>query len=1281
MADPIYTNYPEATSALQNKYQRFGPALSQLPVPIVRSLAQFDLQRVQRGQNPLSERETTNVLQTAITGQAATPQPQQSPWEALKNTLNPFAGRDNPIVRDIATIGSSVPRLPLALAREVQSLKDLPEVLGQATRQASNPIEAVGNIAMSPGIRFIPGSYVLGNLAGGTEYDAQGKALVEGSPGELARHPLFTALDVLPYAEGAAKLTPAAKAAEAERAGIVASGAAPYDVPKLRPMRTALTQQLNDLGGLEPNRIGRVTQGVGAGVGRTRIGQLGQEAFGRQYGRIPSAMKAARDVDVAERMNPKSHLTGPGYSDDPYTQAARESVGLAEKYKITPERTLELTRMMGRDPEKIATLSGPERLFVNQVEDLNRRYAEFGKEAGLLGEADIAGSPEVFDIGTANKIRRSQRFVEHTSDVARFRNPVHGLGADEIFSDIKGSLDDPLLSKKRRLTAVESRAYALHRMGYDVDSLLEGIGKARIGRMDVDEVARIADDTARVRPLAPMEDVTGIVRDLRQISRSDPQVAKLSEALRSGRWSDAARHLRDIRSRTTNILDDIGVDSDGLKATIQRQRRADNFVRHTEADYGTKRLGVLERYRTHLETTNVPQRFRSLVEDETRNRVKEHIENVMPGTVATLDVDEALRLADENNFSMIHGLDEAEYRGFKQEARDTWMQMKRDGIDPVYVHRTTPTQARQLAYPRVVERELTPSQVRATQTDFTPWVEDVTVALEHQGMEWLVKRGSEQFIDDIVTRYGMDEALLRERYLPAARAAHELNPALDVRAYMQDLIKREWVEFNPSEFITWGSPKLKEYSDNIMVPRPLEKNIRRMHVPPEGRLTQTMDPVMKVFRTALLPLSPRWHVYNILGGGMVTGARTGPRALGVLREAWEMARNAELPEGIPRGYGTAPRDVIQWDATAKLGDKVGAAFHYVGGQRLREFWDQAQRAREVGGKVIQKSYDMNGFFDDFYRSVSYLYGKNKAERFGLSEAAAKSEGIALTRKVMQNWDEITPIERSVMRYVFPFYGWMNHIMRYVASYPFDHPIRTSVMAQFARNELDDMGTGLPQEFLNMFFIGDVGSDGKVKSINTAGMNPFSDVANYFTLAGFTGNVNPIISSVLTTLGVDTGRGGPTLYPNLEYDPQTGRLAANNGNLLTNFAQAAVPQTRVLAAATGMSSEWKELLRRNPEAAGRMMWSQLGIPVIARNVPLYEEQFKGELARTEAQDTALRTSLKTGNQLQGYPDLNAFMGQVRQLQGEGNLDEYTPQVETPSAIEVAQQSLTQLLGVG
>jgi hypothetical protein len=1289
MADPIYTNYPQTLQALRNKYQTYGDDLAQLPTPVVRSLANFDLQRVQRGQNPLSERETAQVVSTAMSGQAFTPEPEPSLSQTVLNTINPFAGRKNPIVQDIAAIGASIPRIPLALAREVEQLPELPQVLGQATRQADNPLEAVGNIAMSPGVRFIPGSYVAGNLLGGTEYDAQGRVLSEGSPGELVRHPLFTGLDVLPFAQGAAKATGAAKVEAAGIAALKESGAALYDIPRAKPIRTALTRQVNELGQLEPNRVGRVTQPIGEGINRTRVGQLGQEMFGRKYGRIPAAMKAKQDVDVAERMNPQSTRVGPGYDDDPLTAWNREARSLATDYADIPvERVQEITRKLQLDD--LGDITDPRELeYVGKVKNLTDRLPQFGFDAGELGQAVIDGTAEIYPRKVANQINKSQQFVEHANDVAKYRGVDELPPVDDIVADIYTPFEDSLLSKKRRLTGLEARAYALHRQGYDVDALLEGIGKTRIGRMTMDELQTLTKDTV-VKGGGPLpvervmtgatttaEDMAMVVQRLKSLSRVDAQVAKFSEAVRTERWTDAARHLRDIRSRSRNVLDDVAIDSDKLKEAIKRERRASNFMQRTEKSYRPERIQELEAYRTHLETVNVPARFRQLVDESLRERVKTELADA-DSTIATADVDEALRLADEGNFGLIHGLDQNTYRQWQTEARDSWRQMKADGIDPVFIHRTTPAQAVQLGFPRVLERELTPSQVKETMTDFTPWVEDATVGLEHAGMEWLIKRGSEAFIEEISTRFGVPERVLQERYLPAARAAAEINPALDVRAYMQELMKKEWTPYNPSEFVTWGAPRLKQFGDDLWVPKPLRRNLERMHVPPTGRLTQAMDPVMRVFRTSLLPLSPRWHVYNIIGGGMVTAMRVGPGALELIGKAYRMAKEGTLPEGVMHGYGMVDRDVLRWQATASKADKVGAAFHYVGGKKLREIWDSAQGARTGFNKFVQKSYDFNGFFDDFYRSMGYLYGKTKAERMGLSEAAAKTEGMMLTRKIMQNWDEITPLERTVMRYVFPFYGWMNHVMRYVASYPFDHPIRASVMAQFARNELEDMGTGLPQSFLNMFFVGDVDYEGKVKAINTAGMNPFSDVANYFTLAGFTGNVNPVISAVLTTLGVDTGRGAPTLYPNLQYDPQTGRLVAKNDSLVMNFAQAVVPQSRVLFAASGMSSEWKELLRRNPDAAGRMLASQVGIPIVMKDIPIYEEQFKGELARSDAQNTAVRDALKSGGELNGYPGLNAFMDQIRALQSQGQLADYTPQQDTPSFLEVAQQGLASSL---
>lgn len=196
--------------------------------------------------------------------------------------------------------------------------------------------------------------------------------------------------------------------------------------PRARPIRTALTRQVNELGQLEPNRVGRVTQPIGEGINRTRVGQLGQEMFGRKYGRIPSAMKAKQDVDVAERMNPNSTRVGPGYDDDPLTVWNREARSLANDYTDIPnERIQQITQKLQLDD--LGDITDPRELeYVGKVKDLTDRLPQFGFDAGELGQAVIDGTAEIYPRKVANQINRSQQFVEHANDVAKYR------GVDEL---------------------------------------------------------------------------------------------------------------------------------------------------------------------------------------------------------------------------------------------------------------------------------------------------------------------------------------------------------------------------------------------------------------------------------------------------------------------------------------------------------------------------------------------------------------------------------------------------------------------------------------------------------------------------------------------------------------------------------------------------------------------------------------------------------------------------------------------------------------------------------
>jgi hypothetical protein len=285
------------------------------------------------------------------------------------------------------------------------------------------------------------------------------------------------------------------------------------------------------------------------------------------------------------------------------------------------------------------------------------------------------------------------------------------------------------------------------------------------------------------------------------------------------------------------------------------------------------------------------------------------------------------------------------------------------------------------------------------------------------------------------------------------------------------------------------------------------------------------------------------------------------------------------------------------------------------------------------------------------------------------------------RKVMMNWDTLTPNERSIMRYVFPFYGFMSHILRYAFNYPIDHPFRASILSNFARNEVNDYGTGLPEKFLNNFFFGHPNAQGMTNSLNLKPFNPFRDVANYFTLAGFAGATNPIFTTIAQQLGIDTTTGGPDLYPHLQYNKDTGRLGATSPNILQSLLENTLPQSRVLTSLLN-GSEFRQLSRTSPSSARSLVLSDLGIPQLIQPVNIPAEVSKAELARERSQSLAMSSALRTGNDTSAlrYPLLAPLIGQIRTLQGQGQLAAYQPQVAAPNMLQVAQQGLLSNLGI-
>lgn len=1202
MPDPIITRLPETQRAVENKYQNNPDLLTGYDAPVQQAIYNLDLQRSQRGQNPLSVLQTQLALQAAQNNQAVTKPPHQG-----------FFGN---VVSDFRQLTASVPRLPLALYHELQAIPDIGESLSAATAQ-HGLLNQISGIAQAPGIRLIPGSFIAGNL---------------NHPSHLLEHPVFTALDALPALEAAGVTDKIAEVAK----------------PKLSPVVKAL--------------------------GSTKAGQFVKAGFGSQARDLMQVMNKYDTAltDAAGNTKPLHELT-----QDPalnaVTFATREGYEIRKRYPNIPEeRRIELTRMIQEDPVEIKNLSGDELAFVTDTRNAIQTFGHYGVvDQGLLDMVD----GEIYDKQTAAKILSARKKAQVASAYGDARAAIQAPVSDPqpILSSMEDITHHENIKPKDKVKILEGYSHALDSAGYDASPVLNYIRDIRNTKSPLkysDETFRehLANVTGDIVP-RPAVDIAGFTDTLSKIAKTDPQSRLLLDQIQRGRWSEAKVTAGRLSRRKVYAIPDL----ESVVDEIARQRDRARYLKQT-ANYTEKAVAKANRVAENRVASNPPARFQPYIDKQVQQHLLEKYST-------DPNFDKIVPYLKERNYSFLdkEGLiPEAEVRQLTLDFRKTWQDMKRDGIDPVFVHRVSEGQIGSIKYPKVLERIPRPSQTIKRSWNLTPTIDDVTVAITHQGLEWLARRGSEEFIDEMLSRWGRTQQDLMEQYRPAA-VVRAKTPD-DVIAVTNRLMQKEWTKYNPEGIITWPSPRIKRWSaEEVWVPKTIAENIQRMHTPPGGRLTSIVDPIMHVFRTSLLPLAPRWHFYNILGGGIMLLSGTDPTVFRYLDDARKMVSAGDLPADIPRGIGTVPRDVLEWNTKGSIQKPLEAVFQYKGGQTLRRLWDQAQSTRGKFGDLIEKSYTWNGVVDDTYRAMAYLYGQDKALTKGLTTEAAQKAGVELARKVFQQWDRMTPIERSIMRFIFPFYGWTAHVMKFVMQYPFDHPTRTAIVGSFARNEVNDMGTGLPERFLNMFFLGDTDKNGNVKAFNLGGMNPFRDVANTMTLAGFVGQTNPLISTAFQALGVDVANGGPELFPNVQYDPELGRLAYKPRNPLAILAESILPQSRILTGMADSSSEFQQLLRQNPEAAGRLITSQLGLPITFRYVNVPQEIAKAEIARKDAQDKALNAALSSGNwsDAEKFPNLRPVLAQLKQLQDSGQLAQFTPQSAGQSAIGAAQAALASI----
>jgi len=1223
-APRVVSSQPNYTTQLSNKYSdpEIANAYASLPEQFRNGLIRYDAQRVAGGSPPMTKDETLRAIQTLRDNKPATPAPERSLLDVPGNILH-----------DLGDVIRAIPRIPGAIVGEV----------GQLGQMAHTGRGGLADLAASPGIRMIPGAYTVGNLASGGS-----------GVRELATHPLMTFLDLLPGASKLAEGTGVVRAAQ-EAADLAGGG-------KVRPLGVLATRTLDDAGQVIPNALGETLNNF---RGETRLGQAIDAGFGRR-----SRGLARMWETINQRVNAQAAGLVDGGTVGRLTEAASNlNRTFTEQYGWDAAKFRELHDIaVTGDPAVLRSLPAPELSYINTARDLATAYGNVALHDGE-GLARIvdprSGVAEFYPSDKAMQINRARALSDHASRMMELRRQYLSEHADLTSpldaSAINKMTEDALSIERsggsKQWVAREMRAImqVVDAHGYDVAAIDKVRSAASHGKGSWADFADTIDsEIARQDALNAASGITrtrmpitDIITELRR-HKTDPQAQMLATGLARRDTKLVTYALKNLEQRTNWRLPIL--DNPDFAATVRSLRRRYAFEndigRYFTPTTAAKRAARAEK----MLSQTPPARFGPrIARDATNATVNEAIPVAEYAIGRSLSADEAGRVATAVQMAHWNAVEDlgipaehlkALHSDLQAEIAGTWRDLVEQGVDPVFVHNVSLGRARGMANPSVGPVPQSLSQVKDRALDFTPSVQDLGVALTHQGLEMLTRRGSEEFIDFIADRYGVTQQALQDIHAGRAAELARVDTTFDPRGHLQRLIDRGWVKFNPEEVgYSWGGSRLNKYQqDVVFIPKAIAKNLKQMH-DPASPLIAAMSPITRTFRLSVVGLSPRTQLYNILGGATMLLGETGPSAFKYARQAREWVRN---PGSIT---DEVLRATIGSEKRALLDDAALAAprANLLAGRTLGRIWQQIQEARPGGkvrdafGKVIDKSLDLNAFFDDTYRVMGYLYGRDKALTRGLTPEMAERAGMELTRKVMMDWTGMTPFERGVLKQIFPFYGFMNHAMRYVMRYPVDHPMRAEIVASFGRAEADDSKI-LPASFLSALFFGDMDASGNRNALNTAPINPFGDVANMFTIAGFLGATNPLINTALEQAGLV--RGQAELYPTLRYDPETGRLSASHGNPLMMLLENTIPQTAVLTSLLGLNGEFRDRMQRDPASASRFLASSMGLPILWRSWSIPAEAAKAEVARGKAEDKVRTEALRTGDWTEAlrYPGL-------------------------------------------
>ncbi len=583
----------------------------------------------------------------------------------------------------------------------------------------------------------------------------------------------------------------------------------------------------------------------------------------------------------------------------------------------------------------------------------------------------------------------------------------------------------------------------------------------------------------------------------------------------------------------------------------------------------------------------VPARFRGVMQPRIRGALLDVVRSKNPGeTEAAIEAMLDKHLAYG---SPIPRVSRALYNQTIKEVSASWTALREQGYDPIFMHHVGEDAIKAMSHPNVVPHKIpTLTQAKAYAWAPSHFTSDVSLALTHQGYEWLMREHQQYALNELVRRGFISTADdIAKKFEPEARSLMDAGKGEGRNLYQLavDLGNKEYTKIAPGSLFPFA--KLRNLKGEMYVTKSTERTLRFMRGSEQvSKLERIPKLGVDVFRVSALTLSPAYYLHIAFSTGMIDALELGPvNVARFAKKAVGMAVHHQMPEELIHA-GPLLSDL----------EKATAAYHVAAGGAVR------QMLSKVDGGLSH----VTSFIHDVSQNLGYLSGKREALRAGLSPEVADRVGIDQALDLAQRWDRMTPLERVTVRNVFPFYGWMKFLFTKTLAMPFDHPLRFAIVNSFAQKELEDWQSGLPERFMSYLFPFKPDSKGTQMGIPMIGVDPFEGVANYFTLAGLYSHVNPEIRALLTQMGIDPVSAGPAFAPKMVVDPVSGFERPVNPSFLGELVKSLVPQSQAVAGGANLDADLRQLRKTDPQAWLRIVYASLGLKFLPTRYNLEDE---------------------------------------------------------------------------